>query len=77
MALNQAEFRSRVMQARIMQGLGERTAYWEGYERGLRRAFLGELSVSDGENSWLWAAADSSDSNERERGVGYREALNH
>jgi hypothetical protein len=77
MALNQAEFRSRVMQARIMQGLGERAAYWEGYERGLRRAFLGELSVSDVEDSRLKGAADSSDSDERDRGVGYREALNH
>lgn len=77
MALNQAEFRSRVMQARIMQGLGERTAYWEGYERGLRRAFLGDLSVSDDEDRVLRGAADSDDTQERDRAVGYHAALNH
>jgi hypothetical protein len=77
MALNQAEFRSRVMQARIMQGLGERTAYWEGYERGLRRAFLGELSVSDAEDSRLRMAAESGDGRERDRGAGYQEAFKY
>jgi hypothetical protein len=75
MALNQAEFRSRVMQARIMQGLGERTAYWEGYERGLRRTFLGELSVTDEEDRSLRQAAVSSDVRARERAIGYSEAL--
>jgi hypothetical protein len=77
MALNQAEFRSRLMQARIMQGLGERTAYWEGYERGLRRSFLGDLAVTDEEDRLLRAASDSSDLAARERGIGYRAALCH
>ena len=50
--------------------------YWEGYQRGLRRAYYGEVFGTEEEhNLWLSLADDEVDESRRERGRGYRDGL--
>jgi hypothetical protein len=57
--------------------LGERICYWEGYQRGLRRAYYGEVFGSQEEHKrWMSFAGDYKvDEFQRERGRGYLDGL--
>ena len=57
--------------------LGERVCYWEGYQRGLRRAYYGEVFGSQEEHErWMSFAGDrKANEFQRERGRGYLDGL--
>ncbi len=40
--MTQGEFESQMLKAETFRRLGERSDYWAGFMRGLRRAFHGE-----------------------------------
>ena len=74
--MNEIKFLSLMMKARTFSGLGERSDYWRGYQRGLRRGFQGELFGTDDEHRrWMRLAEDGGDEASRERGRGYRDGL--
>jgi hypothetical protein len=74
--MNEIKFLSLMMKARTFSGLGERSDYWRGYQRGLRRGFQGELFGTDDEHKlWMHLADDSTHPSSRERGIGYRDGL--
>ena len=77
--MDEAEFMSEMAKARAADKLGERSvAYWEGYERGLRRQYHGTLFGTEQEHQlWLSFADDTRDVSRRERGLGYRDGLAH
>jgi hypothetical protein len=73
--MDEQTFQSEILRARTYRELGERPAYWTGYERGLRRGFYGECFGTDQEHElWLTLEADG-DAICRERGLGYRDGL--
>ena len=76
-AMNEARFLSLMMKARTCSSRGERSDYWHGYQRGLRRGFQGELfGTEDEHRRWIRLAEDGNDEASRERGRGYCDGLN-
>jgi hypothetical protein len=74
--MNEHRFLSLMMKARTLSSLGERSDYWHGYQRGLRRGFQGELFGTEGEHKlWMGFADNGVDKASRERGRGYRDGL--
>jgi hypothetical protein len=74
--MDESRFLSLMMKARTFSSLGERPDYWHGYQRGLRRGFLGELFGTGEEHErWMRLADDGVDNAARERGRGYRDGL--
>jgi hypothetical protein len=74
--MDEQPFRSEIRRARTFREMGERPAYWCGYERGLRRGVNGEEFGTDQEHElWLTLAADGSDPMCRARGQGFRDWL--
>ena len=74
--MDESRFLSLMMKARTFSGRGERTDYWHGYQRGLRRGFQGELfGTEDEHNRWLHLADEGGDEASRESGRGYRDGL--
>jgi hypothetical protein len=75
--MDEAKFMSEMAKARASDKLGERSvAYWQGYERGLRRQYHGEKFGTEQEHAlWLSLTDDSGDPSGRERGQGYRDGL--
>ena len=74
--MNELKFQTLMTRARNFSSLGERSDYWRGYQRGLRRGFQGELYGSDQEHQlWMRLADDSTDPSSRERGLGYRDGF--
>ena len=57
--------------------LGERVCYWEGYQRGLRRSYYGEVFGSQEDHErWMSFAGDhKANEFQRERGRGYLDGL--
>jgi len=73
--MDQAKFESEMNRARIYRKI-ERPDYWEGFARGLRRAYHGAVFGTEHEHShWLSLATDGSDESSRKRGRGYRDGL--
>jgi len=65
-----------MVKAMIFARLRKDPYYWEGYQRGLRRAYYGEIFGTEEEhNLWLALADDEVDETRRERGRGYRDGL--
>ena len=75
--MDEARFMSEMAKARASDKHGERSvAYWEGYERALRRQYHGDKFGTAQEHArWLSLADDGSDLSRRERGQGYRDGL--
>ena len=74
--MNEAIFLSLIMKARVCSSRGERSDYWHGYQRGLRRGFQGELfGTEDEHRRWIRLAENGNDEASRERGRGYRDGL--
>jgi hypothetical protein len=73
--MDQAKFESEMSRARIYRKL-ERPDYWEGFTRGLRRAYHGAIFGTEAQHvHWLSLAADGGDESSRKRGRGYRDGL--
>jgi hypothetical protein len=70
-------FEYEMWKANTFAYLGERACYWEGYQRGLRRAYYGELFGSQEEHElWMGFAGDrKANEFQRERGRGYLDGL--
>jgi len=70
-------FEAEMGKARTFLYLGERVWYWEGYQRGLRRAYYGEVFGSQEEHElWMSFAGDSkANEYQRERARGYLDGL--
>ncbi len=75
--MDEAKFMSEMAKARASDKHGERSvAYWEGFERGLRRQYHGDKFGTEQEHAlWLSFADDGADPSHRERGLGYRDGL--
>jgi hypothetical protein len=74
--MDESRFLSLMTKARRFSSLGERSDYWHGYQRGLRRGFLGALFGTEGDHAlWMRLANGGSDEASRERGRGYRDGL--
>jgi hypothetical protein len=70
-------FEYEIGRAKTFAYLGERVCYWEGYQRGLCRAYYGEVFGSQEEHErWMGFAGDGkADEFQRERGHGYVDGL--
>jgi hypothetical protein len=70
-------FEHEMGKANTFASLGERLCYWEGYQRGLRRAFYGDVfgSQEDHERWMTFADDDKANEFQRERGRGYVDGL--
>jgi hypothetical protein len=73
--MNKSQFEREMHRAAAMRAAGDRPDYWDGYERGLRRAYHGERFGSPEEHGLWLSQADSDDEQRRERGQGYRDGL--
>jgi hypothetical protein len=69
-------FESEMNRARIMKSVEpQKSEYWMGYERGLRRAHHGESFGTDAEHELWLSLADDLDDSRAQRGLGYRDGL--
>jgi len=74
--MERAVFEHEMNRAKTMAEAGDKSDYWGGYRRGLRRKFHGE-NFGTLEEHELWMAAISSDDPQRQdRGRGYRKGFN-
>lgn len=77
--MTEQNFQSEMRRAQAMQQLShdpERSEYYAGYLRGLRRAFHGAQFGTAGEHAlWLGLIGDA-DEARNQRGLGYRDGLN-
>ena len=74
--MDEDTFLSLMRKARTHSYLGVNADYWHGYQRGLRRGFLGDLFGTDDEHKvWMSLAEGGTDTAGRERGRGYRDGL--
>lgn len=72
------EFRSHVARARMLResaGDIDDQHYWEGYQRGLRRAYHGERFATEQEHRQWLGLVHSRNELRRRRGEGYIDAL--
>ena len=69
-------FESEMNRARIMKSVEpQKTEYWIGYERGLRRAHHGENFGTSAEHTpWMSLSIDLDDSR-AQRGLGYQDGI--
>ena len=74
--MDQQTFKSKLLYAEVMLDIeNNRTDYWTGYIRGLRRAYHGQQFGTDAEHA-LWLSLSISDDTSRsELGRGYRDGL--
>src|SRR5262245_64432511 len=74
--MDENRFLSLMKTARMQSYRGGETDYWHGYQRGLRRGYMGQLFGTDAEHQvWMRLAADGEDKASRDRGRGYRDGL--
>ena len=70
-------FEYEIGKAKTFAYLGERVCYWEGYQRGLCRAYYGEVFGSQEEHERWMSFAEDDKANDflQERGRGYVDGL--
>ena len=74
--MDEARFMAEMDKAHVLRKSGARPDYWDGFTRGLRRAYHGALFGTEEEHAhWLSLASDGGDESSRERGRGYREGM--
>ena len=75
--MDKSKFETEMRRADIMRTAEpNKSEYWSGYQRGLRRALHGENFGTDIEhNQWL-DAINADDDSHQQRGLGYRDGLN-
>jgi hypothetical protein len=75
--MDENRFLSLMKTARMQSYRGGEADYWHGYQRGLRRGYMGQLFGTDAEHhAWMRLAEDGPDKTSRDRGRGYRDGLN-
>jgi DNA-binding transcriptional regulator YiaG len=70
--LNKSLFDIEMTKAEVMAGV-EKTAYWTGYQNGLRRRFHGEAFCTQAQHDQWMAEVRSEGPEQKERGQGYRD----
>ena len=74
--MDENRFLSLMKTARVQSYRGGDADYWHGYQRGLRRGYMGQLFGTDAEHRlWMGLAHDGPDKPSRNRGRGYRDGL--
>ena len=74
--MDENRFLSLMKTARMQSYRGGEGDYWHGYQRGLRRGYMGQLFGTDAEHKvWMRLADDGPDKASRDRGRGYRDGL--
>ena len=74
--MDENRFLSLMKTARMQSYRGSESDYWHGYQRGLRRGYMGQLFGTDSEHqAWMRLAEDGPDKASRDRGRGYRDGL--
>lgn len=74
--MDENRFLSLMNTARMQSYRGQEADYWHGYQRGLRRGYLGQLFGTDAEHqAWMRLADGGPDKASRDRGRGYRDGL--
>jgi len=74
--MDENRFLSLMKTARMQSYRGGEADYWHGYQRGLRRGYMGQLFGTDADHQlWMRLADDGSDKASRDRGRGYRDGL--
>jgi len=74
--MDENRFLSLMKTARMQSYRGGEADYWHGYQRGLRRGYMGQLFGTDAEHQlWMRLADDGPDKPSRDRGRGYRDGL--
>lgn len=75
-AMDENRFLSLMKTARMQSYRGGESDYWHGYQRGLRRGYMGQLFGTDAEHqAWMRLAEDGPDKASRDRGRGYLDGL--
>jgi len=69
--MEESTFKHEMAKARTFQGLGERSDYWAGYQRGLRRHYHGDKFGTEGEHRLWLDCINSEDEQRHDRGRGY------
>jgi len=70
--MDRITFEKQMSKARIFAKGSDRPDYWQGYQRGLSRAYHGEDFGTDAEHELWLSLADDIDDTMAERGRGYR-----
>jgi hypothetical protein len=70
--MDRQTFEQQMSKARIFAEAGDRPDYWQGVQRGLRRAYHGDNFGTDADHELWLSLADDTDSARAERGRGYR-----
>ena len=74
--MDENRFLSLMKTARMQSYRGGEADYWHGYQRGLRRGYMGQLFGTDAEHKlWMRLADEGTDKPSRDRGRGYRDGL--
>jgi hypothetical protein len=74
--MDENRFLSLMKAARMQSYRGDEADYWHGYQRGLRRGYMGQLFGTDADHQlWMRLADDAPDKPSRDRGRGYRDGL--
>lgn len=74
--MNEQKFKSEMRRARVMQeNDSDRSEYWAGYQRGLRRSYHGENFGTDEEHEKWLSLINGLDDGRKQRGQGYRDGL--
>jgi hypothetical protein len=72
--MDRKTYEREMLKARTMEERQkDRREYWEGYKRGLRRAFFGKDFGTTGEHNLYKNLEDDPDRDRSERGRGYRD----
>lgn len=74
--MTETEFHRSLSGAEILMRLSDDPSYLEGYCRGLRRYFYGEIfGTAEEHATWMMLADDPGNEQRRARGEGYRQGL--
>jgi len=75
--MNEQRFRSEMRRAQAMGRAGNcyEADYWNGFQRGLRKAYHGEKFGTPEEHALWLSLVDRDDETSKQRGRGYRDGL--
>jgi len=74
--MTERQFKHEMSKAKTFYELEpEKSSYWKGYQRGLRRNYHGDAFGTEEEHRLYMEAFESQDSERKRLGEGYRDAL--
>ena len=73
--MDKETFKAKMYHAEVMSEIDDSPDYWEGYKRGLKRAYHGEHFGTEAEHKLWLSLVDSVNSQDHERGRGYLNGL--